>query len=208
MIPDTGSVAGFVTGFLTGAALILAIGPQNALVLRQGLLREHVGPLVALCVAADTVLIFAGVAGFGAVVALLPWLPTVMLWAGALFLIWYGLSRLWAAWQGAYAPEEAQGATSLRQVLLTCAGFTFLNPHVYLDTLALMGAISTQFPTVQAKLAYAVGGSLASLVFFSALGYGARLLAPVMRSPRAWQRLDVLIGLVMLALAAKLLLDL
>lgn len=206
MIPEAESIAGFVTGFLTGAALILAIGPQNALVLRQGLLREHVGPLVALCIAADVALIFAGVAGFGAVVALVPWLPTVMLWAGAAFLVWYGLSRLWAAWQGMYAPEEAMGATSLRQVLLTCAAFTFLNPHVYLDTLALMGAISTQFSTVSAKIAYALGGSLSSIVFFTALGYGARLLAPIMRSARAWRRLDVLIGLVMLALAAKLLL--
>ncbi|MEM1233846.1 MAG: LysE/ArgO family amino acid transporter [Pseudomonadota bacterium] len=206
MISEAGSVAGFITGFLTGAALILAIGPQNALVLRQGLLREHVGPLVALCIAADIVLIFAGVAGFGAVVALVPWLPQVMLWAGAAFLVWYGLSRLWAAWRGSYAPQDAKVATSLRQLLVTCAAFTFLNPHVYLDTLALMGAISTQFPTLPAKLAYGLGGSLSSILFFSALGYGAQYLAPVMRSPRAWRQLDVIIGGVMLALAAKLLL--
>ncbi|MGR3434724.1 MAG: LysE/ArgO family amino acid transporter [Shimia sp.] len=200
-------IAPFLTGFTTGAVLILAIGAQNALVFRQGLLREHVLPLVLLCVISDAILIAAGVAGFGAVVALAPWLPDAMLLAGAAFLIVYGALRFRDAWVGAYDVAMAGGGASLGKVLAVGAAFTWLNPHVYLDTLALMGAISTQFPEVAGKVAFAVGGTAASAVFFPALGYGARALAPVFRSPAAWRRLDVVIGLTMWALAAKLLLD-
>ncbi|MEL6609401.1 MAG: LysE/ArgO family amino acid transporter [Pseudomonadota bacterium] len=194
----------FVTGFLTGTALILAIGAQNALVLRQGLLRQHVGPLVALCVISDVILIFAGVAGFGAVVSLATWLPNAMLLAGTAFLVVYGATRFYEAWKGSYDADAAAGGGSLRQVLLIGAAFTWLNPHVYLDTLALMGAISTQFETVGGKVAFALGGSLSSLIFFAALGYGARFVAPIFRSPRAWRWLDIVIGLTMWALAIKL----
>ncbi|MGR3468021.1 MAG: LysE/ArgO family amino acid transporter [Shimia sp.] len=199
-------IAAALTGFTTGAALILAIGAQNALVFRQGLLREHVFPLVMLCILSDAILISAGVAGFGAVTALVPWLPTVMLWGGAAFLVAYGAMRFQAAWAGDYAVAVEGGGASLGKVLAVGAAFTWLNPHVYLDTLALMGAISTQFEGVGAKVAFALGGTASSAVFFPALGYGARALAPYFQSAQAWRVLDVVIGITMWSIAAKLLL--
>lgn len=198
--------SGVLTGFFTGLSLILAIGAQNALVLRQGLLRQHVLPLVLLCSFSDAILILAGVAGFGALVGYFPWFPTVMLWGGAAFLIVYGALRFLAAWRSDYSADLAGGGSSLWATLATGAAFTWLNPHVYLDTLALMGAISTQFDGA-ARWAFGAGGIAASFTFFFALGYGARLLAPLFQSSTAWQRLDVLIGVVMWALAAKLVLS-
>ncbi|MEM1101080.1 MAG: LysE family transporter [Pseudomonadota bacterium] len=194
-----------LTGFVTGTTLILAIGAQNAFVLRQGLLRAHVGPLVLLCAFSDLVLMAAGAAGFGAVVGLVPWLPTAMVLGGAAFLAVYGLLRLRAAWAGDAALALEGGTQSLAKTLAIGAAFTWLNPHVYLDTLALMGAISTQFEGWAGKAAFVAGGSASSFVFFALLGYGARWLAPVMQSPAAWRRLDALVGVTMLALAASLL---
>ncbi len=198
-------VAG-ATGFATGFALILAIGAQNALVLRQGLLRQHVLPLVLLCAVSDAILITAGVAGFGAIVERVPWFPSAMLWAGAAFLIAYGGLRFWAAARGDYSAEMSGGGATLAMTLATGAAFTWLNPHVYLDTLALMGAISTQF-TGGAQWVFALGGVAASFSFFFGLGFGARLLAPLFQSGAAWRKLDVLIGVVMWALAIKLILS-
>ncbi|MEM1274847.1 MAG: LysE/ArgO family amino acid transporter [Pseudomonadota bacterium] len=192
------------TGFLSGFALILAIGAQNAFVLRQGLLRQHVFPLCLLCAASDAILITAGVAGFGALVAAFPRFPTVMMIAGAAFLIVYGFTRFRAAARGDYAMTLDGQGLPLWPTLGIAAAFTWLNPHVYLDTLGLMGALSTQFETQPGRIAFGAGGVLASFVFFFSLGYGARLLAPIMQSARAWRRLDVLIGIVMWALAAKL----
>lgn len=201
-------ISAAATGFVTGFALILAIGAQNAFVLRQGLLKQHVLPLVLFCSLSDAVLIAAGVAGFSAIVAMLPWLPTVMLLGGVAFLFAYGAMRLMAAWKGAYDMEAQAGEASLTKVLAIAAAFTWLNPHVYLDTLGLMGAISTQYETVTLKTSFGFGGAIASFTFFFSLGYGARTLSPIMKSARAWQRLDVLIGIVMWALAVKLLLEL
>lgn len=194
-----------VTGFATAFALILAIGAQNAFVLRQGLVRTHVFWLCLLCAGSDALLITAGIFGFGAIVALYPMLPQVMAWGGAAFLIVYGAMRLWAAWQGDYAMQLAGQSAGLWATLATGAAFTWLNPHVYLDTLGLIGAISTKFTDPGAKLAFGVGAVTSSFVFFFGLGYGARLLAPVMQSVRAWRILDILIGLVMWLLAIKLL---
>ena len=193
-----------LTGFLTSSSLILAIGAQNAFVLRQGLLRRHVGPLVAFCTLSDAVLITAGVAGFGWVTAAVPWLPRAMVWGGAAFLIAYGGLRFLAAWRGDYAMALAGDGGTRRQVIGVAAAITWLNPHVYLDTLALLGAISTRFPGVPAKVAFALGAIAASASFFALLGYGARALAPVMRSARAWRVLDVVIGAVMWTIAAGL----
>ncbi|MEL6690119.1 MAG: LysE/ArgO family amino acid transporter [Pseudomonadota bacterium] len=201
-------ISAAATGFVTGFALILAIGAQNAFILRQGLLRQHVLPLVLFCAISDAVLIAAGVAGFSAIVAMLPWLPLVMLLGGAAFLFAYGAMRLWAAWKGDYEIGVHQGEASLGKVLAIAAAFTWLNPHVYLDTLGLMGAISTQYENVALKTSFGIGGAVASFTFFFSLGYGARALAPIMQSPRAWRRLDVIIGIVMWALAVKLLLEL
>lgn len=193
------------TGFATAFALILAIGAQNAFVLRQGLAKAHVFWLCLLCAVSDAILITAGVLGFGAIVTLYPMLPQIMAWGGAAFLIAYGALRLWAAWKGKYAMQLAGKSASLWATLATGAAFTWLNPHVYLDTLGLVGAVSTQYTDVAQKTAFGMGAVTSSFVFFFGLGYGARLLAPIMQSARAWRVLDVLIGLVMWALAAKLL---
>lgn len=198
-------IAAALTGFATGFSLILAIGAQNAFVLRQGLLGAHMGPLVLLCALSDALLIAAGVAGFGALAAALPWFPRAMALAGAAFLLVYGALRLRAAWRGDYALALSGRSAALGPTLAMGAAFTWLNPHVYLDTLGLVGAVSTQFQGAE-RLAFGTGAVSASFVFFAALGYGARLLAPVMQSPAAWRRLDLGIALVMWALAAMLLL--
>ncbi len=193
------------TGFATAFALILAIGAQNAFVLRQGLAKAHVFWLCLLCATSDAVLITAGVLGFGYIVDLYPNLPTYMAWGGAAFLAVYGLMRFWAAWDGQYAMQLSGQSAGLWATLATGAAFTWLNPHVYLDTLALIGAISTEFPAGAPRTSFGIGAVTSSFVFFFGLGYGARLLAPIMQSARAWRILDVIIGLVMWALAAKLL---
>ena len=190
-------------GFLTGFSLILAIGAQNAFVLRQGLRREHVGPVVAVCAGSDAVLIAAGVAGFGAVSQAVPWLAEAMRWAGVAFLLVYGAMRFLAARKGGEALRPAEGTrASLKAAVVTCLVLTWANPHVYLDTVVLLGSISAQYPG--RAVAFAGGAMTASLVFFSALGFGARLLAPVFARPRAWVWLEVGVGLVMWTIAAGL----
>lgn len=201
-------IAPFLTGFATGFSLILAIGAQNAFILRQGMLRQHVFALCLFAAISDAVLIAAGVAGFGVLMTTLPWLSTVMLLGGAVFLIFYGLTRFWAAWRGEYALGEAAKSGSLMQSLTIIAAFTWLNPHVYLDTMALIGAISLQYETTELRWAFGSGAITASFVFFFSLGYGARFLTPIMQSQRAWRVLDIIIGFVMWAIAVKLLLEL
>ena len=193
-----------LTGFSASAAFILAIGPQNTFVLRQGLARSHVFWLCLFCALSDAILISAGVAGFGFVVEMFPALPNVMTWGGALFLVAYGALRFRAAWQNEYAVEIAGKPVGLWAAIATCAAFTWLNPHVYLDTLVLLGAISTEFPLPSQKVAFAFGAIIPSFLFFFSLGFGARLLAPLMQSARAWRNLDVLIGFLMWGLAIKL----
>ncbi len=194
------------TGFITAFSLILAIGAQNAFVLRQGLMRAHVFWLCLLCAASDAILIAAGVVGFGALVSVYPTFPVIMTWAGAAFLLVYGAMRFWAAYQGGYEMVLAGKSAGLWATLATGAAFTWLNPHVYLDTLGLIGAISTKFSAMPDKWAFGIGATSASFVFFFGLGYGARLLAPFMGSARAWRALDIGIGATMWALAAGLLL--
>ena len=196
-----------VTGFLTAFSLILAIGAQNTFVLRQGLMRRHVFWLCLLCAVSDAILIAAGVLGFGALVHLFPAFPKIMSLAGAVFLLVYGALRFKAAAKGDYAMVLKGESAGLWPTLAIGATFTWLNPHVYLDTLGLIGAISTNFPDSAEKMAFGIGATSASFVFFFALGYGARLLAPVMQSPRSWRILDVLIGATMWLLAAGLLLS-
>ncbi|MBC7480293.1 MAG: amino acid transporter [Pseudorhodobacter sp.] len=190
-------------GFLTSLSLILAIGAQNAFVLRQGIRREHVAAVVLVCAASDAVLIAAGVAGFGAVTAALPWLAGAMRWLGVAFLLVYGALRFRAALQGGEALRPAAGgAVPLGQVVATCLLLTWANPHVYLDTMVLLGSISTHYAPMQAW--FGVGAAAASFVFFAALGFGARLLAPVFVRPAAWVVLEVVVGLTMWAIAAVL----
>ncbi|NIZ15035.1 LysE/ArgO family amino acid transporter [Phaeobacter sp. HF9A] len=193
-----------MAGFSLGFSLILAIGAQNAFVLRQGIRGQHVLPIVLTCALSDALLITAGVAGFGTLADWLPWFETAMRLGGVVFLTLYGLRALRAAWVGGAAMEAAgEGQLALWPALLTCLAFTWLNPHVYLDTLVLLGAISAQYSPAWG---FGLGAVAASFTFFFLLGYGARLLAPLFARPRAWQVLDLLIGLVMLALALKLLL--
>jgi L-lysine exporter family protein LysE/ArgO len=192
-----------IAGYLVSISLIAAIGAQNAFVLRQGIRREHVGWVVLTCALSDTVLILAGVAGFGTVAKAVPWLATAMLWGGVAFLLVYGAMRFWAAWQGGASLQAADVKPApLRQVLLTCLVLTWANPHVYLDTLVLIGAVSTQYAPHHGF--FALGAALASASFFLALGYGARLLAPVFARPKAWVVLEVIVGCTMWAIAATL----
>ncbi len=192
-----------VSGFLTGLSLILAIGAQNAFVLRQGIRREHVGAVVAVCALSDAALILAGVAGFGVVTAAVPWLAGAMRWLGVVFLLVYGGLRFRAALRGGEALRPAgDGQVALASVVGTALVLTWANPHVYLDTLVLIGSISTQHAPHEAG--FGAGAALASLVFFASLGYGARLLAPVFANPRAWVVLEVGVGVTMWAIAAAL----
>lgn len=194
------------TGFLTGAGLIMAIGTQNTFVLRQGLERSHVGLVVAICALADIVLILGGVAGIGTLVQEWPGLLQVLRFGGAAFLAWYGLLAAMRAWTGKGSLMAGQGSErNRRRILLTCLAFTFLNPHVYLDTMVLLGSLSTPYPG-NLQWAFAVGACAASASWFLALGYGARLLQPVFRQPLAWRVLDASIAVFMLALCALLLL--
>jgi L-lysine exporter family protein LysE/ArgO len=196
----------FLPGLLLGFSLILAIGAQNAFVLRQGLRREHVFAVCAVCALSDAILIAAGVAGFGALVTALPWLAPVMRYGGALFLGIYGLRSLIAALRNSAGLNPAADVRkSLRTTLLTCLAFTWLNPHVYLDTVVLLGSISSGY--VGRRLAFAAGAITSSFLFFFGLGYGARLLRPLFANPKAWRVLDAFIGVTMLALAAKLALE-
>lgn len=190
-------------GYLTAVSLILAIGAQNAFVLRQGLRREHVGPVVAVCAASDAVLIAVGVGGFGAMAGMAPWLAGAMRWAGVAFLLVYGALRFRAAARGGEALRPAAGgAAPLSRVLATCLMLTWANPHVYLDTVVLLGSISAQY--APHGLAFGLAAALGSFSFFAALGYGARLLAPLFARPQAWVWLELGVGATMWALAAGL----
>ena len=195
--------AAALTGATLGLTLIVAIGAQNAFVLRQGLRREHVGPIVAFCAAADALLMLAGVAGLGQVLGQRPALSFWLTAGGVLFLTGYGLRALWrAARPGVLQAAPGTAAMSLAQALAQTAAFTLLNPHVYLDTVLLVGSVGARLG--EARWWFAAGAAGASVLWFSALGYGARWLAPVFARPRAWQVLDGLIGVVMLGLAALL----
>ena len=195
-----------VAGFAASAGLIIAIGSQNAFVLRQGLLRRNVRLVVATCSMSDIALILCGVAGIGAMVREWPALLEALRFGGAAFLTLYGLMAARRAWRGsAGLPVGSDEPASGSRVLLACLAFTFLNPHVYLDTMILLGGLSTQYAG-PAQWAFAAGACLASVMWFSALGYGSRLLLPVFRNPIAWQVLDALVACFMLSLALLLLL--
>lgn len=189
----------YFSGFLLGLSLIFAIGSQNAFVLKQGLRHEHVFLICLFCAVSDALLISAGVAGFGAVTARYPQVVDVAKIAGSLFLLVYGLISLYSSVKVTHTLSAGgQAVTSLKKALLLCFGFTWLNPHVYLDTLVLVGMVSTG---ASSKLLFASGAVSASFVFFFALGYGARLLTPLFAKPKAWNILDALVGIFMLYLA-------
>jgi L-lysine exporter family protein LysE/ArgO len=197
-------LSSFVPGFLLSLSLILAIGAQNAFVLRQGLRREHVFWVCLTCGVSDALLIAAGVAGFGALAESVPWFEPVMRYGGAAFLIVYGWRNAVSAWRGGEMLQtEGRVPATLSKTLMMLLALTFLNPHVYLDTLVLLGTISAQYEN---RLAFGSGAVLASLSFFFALGYGARLLEPIFAKPLSWRVLDAIIALTMWLIAASLLL--
>ena len=194
----------FLTGFLTSAALIVAIGGQNAYVLRQGLRREHALPLALFCSGTDTVLIFAGIAGLGALISSDPSLLEVVRYGGAAFLFWYAVAAARRALHGeALAMADGERVT-LGRALLTCGAFTFLNPHVYLDTVVLLGSLGSQ--QGDGRWEFGAGAALASVTWFLLLAYGARLLVPVFAKPAAWRILDTGVAVLMFSLGTMLIL--
>ncbi|MCM3779961.1 LysE/ArgO family amino acid transporter [Microbacterium hydrocarbonoxydans] len=211
-----------LSGLGLGLSLIVAIGAQNVFVLRQGIRREHVLPVVVVCALSDALLILAGVAGLGFVISAAPWLVVVARWAGALFLLGYGLLAARRAWRGGEqlrvddapttgaAPEGGGAATAtatrtaLAPVLLTVLALTWLNPHVYLDTVLMLGSIAATHG--EERWLFAAGAIVASILWFTALGFGARYLGRWLRTERSWRILDGIIAVVMIALAVSLVL--
>ena len=192
-----------VAGLLAGLTLIVAIGAQNAYVLRQGLRREHVGAVVAVCTLSDAVLILAGVAGIGVLVERAPTALVVVRWLGVAFLTAYGLMSLWRARNAEGLQAASATQSSRRGVIARAAALTWLNPHVYLDTVLLLGGIAATHGE-QGRWWFGLGACVASVVWFVGLGYGARRAHRLLSSARAWQVLEVLIGLTMLAIALHL----
>jgi len=190
----------YFSGFATTFALIAAIGAQNAFVLRQGIRREHVLAVVALCSVSDLVLITAGIAGFGALVAAHPDVVTVARFGGAAFLVGYGLlAARRALTPGALTPSTA-GPARLASVVGTCLALTFLNPHVYLDTVVLLGALANE--QHEGRWIFGVGAITASFVWFTTLGFGATKLSALFAKPVTWRILDGVIAATMMGLAA------
>ncbi|HQT63810.1 MAG: amino acid transporter [Acidocella sp. 20-57-95] len=201
------NISAFTTGFAISGALIIAIGAQNSFVLRQGLRREHVGPIVLFCALADLLFIATGVAGLGLALKHMPMLSAILTVGGASFLFWYGLSALRRAiTPSTLTASTAPTNTSLRATLLRTAGFTFLNPHVYIDTMVLVGVIGGALPAVFHP-AFVAGAGFASLLWFCTLGFGARLLAPLFATKNAWRALDGIVATTMFTIAARLLLE-
>lgn len=216
-----GSMLSVLAGLGLGLSLIVAIGAQNVFVLRQGIRREHVLAVVAICAVSDAVLIIAGVAGLGFVISAAPWLVVVARWAGALFLLTYGLLAARRAWRGGEAGLDAGGvdaasvptgsggtatATGTRPtpVILTVLALTWLNPHVYLDTVLMLGSIAATHG--EERWLFAAGAVAASILWFTALGFGARYLGRWLRTPLSWRILDAVIAVVMVSIAVSLVL--
>lgn len=194
----------FLAGFSLGFSLILAIGAQNAFVLRQGLRRAHVFAVSLTCAVSDALLIAAGVAGFGWIAETFPWVAPVLRYGGATFLIVYGAMAARSAWRGGSSlVAEGSETQSLAAALGTCLAITWLNPHVYLDTLVLIGSVASQYDN---RLAFGIGAITSSFVFFFSLGYGARALAPLFAKPAAWRILDAGIAALMWSIAGTLIL--
>jgi L-lysine exporter family protein LysE/ArgO len=201
-----------VAGLLTGVSLIVAIGAQNAYVLRQGLLRSHIGPVVAVCAVSDLVLIGAGVSGIGTLVDQAGWVLDTVRWLGVAFLTWYAVGSLRRVLHPAALDTRAAGPSggeSRAAVLGKTVALTWLNPHVYLDTVLLLGSIAAahdgaRVGGLSGRWWFALGAGCASIAWFTSLGFGARLLAPLLARPAAWRLLDMVIAATMLLVAARL----
>lgn len=194
-------LAHLLAGLVTGLGLIVAIGAQNAFVLRQGLARDQVGVIVGICAVSDLLLILAGTAGLGAVIGSHPTALTALKWVGAAYLLWFGVRSLSAARHA--SALAASPARSRGSVVATTLALTFLNPHVYLDTVLMLGNLANQHGAT-GRWWFAAGASMASILWFGGLGFGARALSGPLGRPRTWQVLDMMIGLVMFTLAVVL----
>jgi L-lysine exporter family protein LysE/ArgO len=198
-------ISAVVAGLLLGGSLIVAIGAQNAFVIREGASGRPIFWICLFCAASDAILIWAGVLGLGVVLKQVPAFIPVMTWGGAVFLVWYGMTALRRAFSpSAMATAEGE-AKGLAAALLTCAAFTWLNPHVYLDTVVLVGSIANARPPGE-QAPFALGASLASLVWFFLIGYGAAALRPWLARPAVWRVIDGTIAVIMFVLAGKLVL--
>lgn len=197
-------LAAIIAGFALGGGLIVAIGAQNAFVIRQGVIGKHLFWVCLFCSLSDALLIWSGTFGLAAILKTLPQLITVMTYGGAAFLIWYGIKALRRAINPVALAETAANNGSLSATLVTCAAFTFLNPHVYLDTVILVGSIANARPQGE-QVAFASGATIASFLWFFALGYLAVLMRPWLSRPTVWRGIDVVIAVIMFLLAAKLL---
>ena len=196
----------YIAGMTMGLGLIVAIGAQNVFVLRQGLRHEHVFAVCLACALSDAILIIVGITSFAKIAVMLPWIDPAMRYGGAAFLAWYGAMSLRSALRSrdALVVESMEVPSTLSRTLLACLAITWLNPHVYLDTVVLLGTVSTQFPGRQ--FSFAAGATTGSFLFFFALGYGAKRLRPVFAKPSSWRMLEGAIALVMWAIALKLIL--
>ena len=196
-------MSALIAGFTLSFSLILAIGSQNAFVLRQGLKKEHVFIVCLICAISDAALISMGVAGFSLIIKTIPWIEPLARYGGALFLFVYSAMNFWSAFKtnDSLNPADTK-ISSLSKIILTCLAFTWLNPHVYLDTLMLIGSISTQY--VGQKIEFTIGAVMASFIFFFSLGYGARVLRPFFENPKSWKILDFSIGCIMWLIAFSL----
>jgi L-lysine exporter family protein LysE/ArgO len=204
-VTTTPALVALLSGLALGLGLIVAIGAQNAFVLRQGLRLEHVAAVVTVCAVSDVALILAGVLGAGAVLTQVPWLVPVVCFAGAAFLLGYGaLAARRAVRPGALLADAAGARAGLAATVGTCLALTWLNPHVYLDTVVLLGSMASTHG--EHRWEFAAGAGVGSVLWFTGLGYGARLLRPVFARPGAWRVLDGVIAVVMAALAASLVL--
>lgn len=196
----------FISGFSLGLSLILAIGAQNAFVLKQGLKKQHVFLVCFICACSDAILIALGVSGFGLIVKQFPAIELFARYGGAVFLSIYALKSFISSFSKTHSLSPSdEGSSSALNTAFICLAFTWLNPHVYLDTVFLLGAISTKYDT--SKLEFASGAMTASFIFFYSLGYGAKLLRPLFSKPTSWKILEFLIGIIMLSIAASLLLS-
>jgi len=191
-----------ILGFIASFTLIAAIGAQNAFVLRQGIRREHVLPVVMLCTVSDIVLMSAGIAGVGALISAHPSALNIAKFGGALFLVGYGLLAARRAWRPSSLTPSDSAPARLIEVLVTCAALTFLNPHVYLDTVVLLGALANEHR--DERWLFGVGAVTASAVWFFGLGLGARRLAGLFATPLTWRILDGLIAVMMIGLGVSL----
>jgi L-lysine exporter family protein LysE/ArgO len=198
-------MSALLVGLVTGLSLIIAIGAQNAYVLRMGLSRQHVGLIVSICAVSDIVLILLGIAGIGSVIQYAPRALQVLRWVGVAYLSLFALRSFWRALHvEVLLPSTAKEPTT-KVVISTTLAFTFLNPHVYLDTVLLLGSIGNQYG--HARWLFALGASMSSIAWFIGLGYGARLSSRLMSRPSTWRALECCIGVVMILVALKLTLN-